>query len=157
MFDPIPPLPPGSHHPAQDAPLSLGGIPQLPHLEPVKPPQEIADRAGEARRVVARLLAIIADHQPSAKRLGVALDPPALATVLSALLAESHRQDPRPILVQADEIRTYVLTTLYEELLVEPSNILHTTKINDEVIRYEAMEVDFWRECLATLLKQLPP
>jgi hypothetical protein len=156
MFDPIPPLPAGRQIPLQDDPLSLGGIPQLAHLEPVKPPQEIADRAGEARRVAARLLAIIADHKACAARLGVVLDELALATVVSALLAESHRQDPRPILVQADEIRTYVLTTLFEELLEEPSNILHTTKVNDEVIRYEAMEVDFWRECLAALLKQLP-
>lgn len=154
MFKPIPPLP-GQPHASVGTRLAVGGIPRLPDLEPAKVPQEILDRVAEARRVVARLLAIIADHRASAARLGVALDPSAMATVVRALVAESHGQDSRPILIQEDEIRSYVLTSLYEELLEEPSNILHATRVNDDVIRYEAMAVDFWRECLATLLKDL--
>jgi hypothetical protein len=37
----------------------------------------------------------------------------------------------------------------------EPSNILFTTQVNEEVVRYEAMEVGFWRECLGELGRQL--
>jgi len=148
MFDPIPPFPPGRQTGHPGAPLAIGGLPPLPALEPVKPAQEMADRAAEARRVAARLLAIVADHQAAALRLGVSLDRAAIATVVRALFAESHRQDPRAILIQPDEIHTYVLTSLYAELLEEPSNILHTTQINAATIRYEAMEVDFWRESL---------
>jgi hypothetical protein len=155
MLDPIPPLASG-RNPPPDAPLAIGGLPQLPELEPVKPPQEIPERAREARRVANRLLAIIADHQAAATRLGVPLDRTAIATVVRALVAESHRQDPGPILIQPDEIRTYVLTTLYEELLEEPSNILHTTTVDQQTLRYEAMEVAFWRESLGALLDLVP-
>jgi hypothetical protein len=127
MPEPLPPLP-GDPPPLR--PLAVGGLPPLPQLTPPRPPQEIEDRSGEARRITAR------------------------NTIIDALIAESHRQDPAPILAQHDEIHTYVLTTLYEELLEEPSNILHTTRVSDDVIRYQAMDVDFWRECLALLREQ---
>jgi hypothetical protein len=151
MPEPLPPLP-GDPPPLR--PLAVGGLPPLPQLTPPRPPQEIEDRSGEARRITARLRAIIDDHLPAAARLGVTLDSAALNTIIDALIAESHRQDPAPILAQHDEIHTYVLTTLYEELLEEPSNILHTTRVSDDVIRYQAMDVDFWRECLALLREQ---
>lgn len=37
----------------------------------------------------------------------------------------------------------------------EPSNILFTTQVNEDVVRYEAMEAGFWRECLGELGRQL--
>jgi hypothetical protein len=151
MPERIPPLP---GDPPDTRPLAVGGLPPLAQFATPRPPQEIEDRGGEARRITARLRAIIDDHAPAAARLGVTLDFAALETVIDALIAESHRQDPSPILAQCDEIRTYVLTTLYEELLEEPSNILHTTRVSDDVICYQAMDVDFWRECLATLREQ---
>jgi hypothetical protein len=124
----------------------------LPELAPVKPPQEIEDRKGELRRIVKRLLAIIEEHRVSALRLEIALDATAIDTVLRALEAETRREDPGPILQEGgNEIRTYVLTSLYEELLEEPSNILHTTHIAEGVVRYEAMEAAFWQECVASL------
>lgn len=133
-------------------PLSLHGVSPLPELGPVKAPQDIEDRKGELRRIVKRLLAIIEDHRISALRLGVTLDAAAIDAVLRALEAETRRQDPAPILRDgADEIRTYVFTSLYEDLLAEPSNILHATHVAEGVVRYEAMEAAFWQECVASL------
>ncbi len=136
-------------------PMSLGGMPPLPEVEPVKPPQEIEDRKGEAKRIVKRLLAIIADHHSSAFHIGVALDQALLLQVVSALEAETRNEDPAPFLRHEDEIRAYLMQALYEELLEEPSNILFTTQVNPDVVRYEAMEAGFWRECLAELRNQL--
>lgn len=133
------------------------GFPPLPQVESVKPPQEIEDRKGEARRIVKRLLTIIEEHRVSALRMGFTLDVPALDTVIRALEAETRNEDPLLILADADEVRSYILTSLYEDLLAEPSNILFTTHIAKDVVRYEAMEVAFWKECVAALRRELVP
>lgn len=140
-----------------DIPLSLHGISPLPELEPVKPPQEIEDRKGEIRRILKRLLAIIEEHRLIALRMSIVLDADAIQQVLLALEAETRREDPHPYLRTGDEVRTYVLTSLYEDLLAEPSNILFTTHIAKDVVRYEAMEVAFWKECVAALRQKLSP
>lgn len=136
-------------------PFSVGGMPLLPELTPSRAPQEIEDRKGEARRIVKRLLAIIADHHNSANCIGVALHQPLLLNVVAALEAETRNEDPAPLLHHDDEVRAYLMQALYEELLEEPSNILFTTQVKPDVVRYEAMEVGFWRECLSELRKQL--
>lgn len=157
MSEPIPNFPKlGRRLILPGVPLSLHGVSPLPEVEPAKAPQEIEDRKGELRRVVKRLLAIIEEHRVSALRLKVALDADALDIVLRALEAETRREDTAPILqAGADEIRSYVLTSLYDELLAEPSNILHTTHIAEGVVRYEAMEAAFWQECVAKLRETL--
>ena len=138
-------------------PLSLHGISPLPEVELPKPPQEIEDRKGEVRRIVKRLLAIIEEHRISALRMGFTMDATALDTVIRALEAETENEDPSLVLANEDEIQNYLLTSLYEDLLAEPSNILHTTHIAKDVVRYEAMEVAFWRECVAALRQTLIP
>ena len=140
-----------------DAPLSLGGISPLPELESARAPQEIEDRKGETRRIVSRLLAIIEEHRIAALRLSIKLDAKALEILLRALEAETRSEDPTPILAGGGELGSYILTALYQELLDEPSNILHTTHIAKNVVRYEAMEAAFWKECLAALRKKLIP
>jgi hypothetical protein len=136
-------------------PVSAGGISPLPELEPTKPPQEIEDRKGETRRIVKRLLAIIEEHRVSALRVGFTLDAAALGTVIRALEAETRNEDPLLVLSGNDEIGSYVLTSLYEDLLAEPGNILFTTHIAKDVVRYEAMEAAFWKECVAALRMKL--
>lgn len=136
-------------------PFSLGGVPLLPEIAPSRSPQEIEDRKGESKRIVKRLLAIIADHHSSADHIGVALDQTMLLKVVSALEAETRDEDPAPRLHDEDEVLAYLMRALYEELLEEPSNILFTTQVNPDTVRYEAMEVGFWRECLAELKRQL--
>lgn len=142
---------------ASGLPVSPDTVLSLPALESSKPPQNIEDRKGETRRIVKRLLAIIEDHRISALRMGFRLDIPALDIVIRALEAETRNENPGDLLTDSDEIRSYVLTSLYEELLAEPSNILHTTHIAADVIRYEAMEVAFWKECVAALRLKLIP
>lgn len=138
--------------------MMLGGVSPLPELEPAKPPQEIEDRKGETRRVVKRLMAIIEEHRVSAQRIGVTLDAAALEIVLNALEAETRMEDPQPILQSsANELLRYVVSSLYEELLAEPSNILFTTHVAKDVVRYEAMEAAFWKECVAALRQKLIP
>ena len=155
----IPPLPKSrvmiSESGAVDLPLQLGGLDPLPDIPAAKPPQDIEDRKGETARVVKRLLALIEDHRVSATRLGITLDAPAIDVVLRALEAETRREDPTPILKHGEEVRSYVLTALYEELIAEPSNILFTTQVSEDIIRYEAMEAAFWAECIAALRKKL--
>jgi len=136
-------------------PFAIGGMPLLPEITPSRTPQEIEDRKGEAKRIVKRLLAIIADHHSSADHIGMALDQVLLLKVVSALEAETREEDPSPLLHDDDEVLAYLMRALYEELLEEPSNILFTTQVNPETVRYEAMEVGFWRECLAELKRQL--
>lgn len=142
---------------ATDIPLSLHGISPLPELEPVKPPQEIEDRKGETRRILKRLLAIIEEHRVNALRMSIVLDAEGIQKVLLALEAETRREDPSPHLDTGNEIRSYVLTSLYEDLLAEPSNILFTTHVATDVVRYEAMEASFWKECVAALRQKLGP
>lgn len=157
----IPPLPKRrvmiSESGAVDLPLQLGGLDPLPDIPDAKLPQDIEDRKGETARVVKRLLALIEDHRVAATRLGITLDAPAIDVVLRALEAETRREDPTPILKHGEEVRSYVLTALYEELLAEPSNILFTTQVSEDIIRYEAMEAAFWAECIAALRKKLNP
>ena len=137
--------------------ISPGGISPLPELEPAQPPQEIEDRKGETRRIVKRLLAIIEEHRTAALRMNFFFDADALDVVLRALEAETRGEDPSPTLSDSDEIRSYLFASLYEDLLAEPSNILFTTHIAKDVVRYEAMEAAFWKECVAGLRQKLIP
>lgn len=162
MNDPLPNIPPSpqrrvliSESGPGGLPIQLGTISPLPEVEPPKPAQEIENRQMEAQWIVKRLLVIIEEHRVSALRIGRVLDASALEVVISALEAELRNEDPLAILLGEDEIRSYVLTSLYEDLLAEPSNVLHTTRVAEDVIRYEAMEAAFWKECVAALRKKL--
>lgn len=117
--------------------------------------QPIEDRLVEARRVVRRLIAIVREHRASARRVGSPLDDEALGVVLRALRVESLGGDHHPLLQHDDPVAAWLRNSLFQELLEEPSNILFTTRVDDETVRYEAMEVAFWRECLQLLEKQL--
>ena len=117
--------------------------------------RKIADRPGEIRRVVSRLMALVVPHLDAAKAINLLLGADDLRAAISALEAEADGLDPRSRLAGPDEVRTYLRQSLYEELLAEPSNVFYTSKINPEVVRYEAMTRDFWKECLAGLSKKL--
>jgi hypothetical protein len=132
-------------------PLSSDGSPVF--LPPTGP--KIPDRTGEVPRVLKRLKTLIGTHYESSVRSGYPLETIDLRAVVSALLAESRGEDPTPHLDTGNEITTYFRRALYDELLEEPSNILFTTKVSEDVVRYEAMPVDFWRECLEALAVDL--
>lgn len=113
--------------------------------------QPIADRAAESGRVVRHLLAIVREHRASARRIGSPLDRESLEAVLEALRIESRGGDPRHLLEHSDPVAAWLRRALFEDLLEVPSNVLYTTQVDDETIRYEAMEAGFWRECLRAL------
>lgn len=121
-------------------------LPTLPAVE-----QEIEDRKAEAKRVVKRLAAIIEDHRQSAIPLNIELGAKEISSVLSALREHARGGTGTPVPGANDEVHGYCLNRLFDELVEEPSNILFTTKTGPDTIRYEAMNADFWMECLDLL------
>lgn len=116
--------------------------------------QSIGDREAEVERVVKRLHAIVREHRASARRVGSPFGSTDLEMIVEALRIESFGGDPRPLLHHPDPVAAWLRQSLFQELLEEPSNILFTTRIDDETIRYEAMEAAFWRECLQELAER---
>ncbi len=116
---------------------------------------QIDDAPGEVRRVVKRLKTILLPYFESARRMGVALGPDDLRAVFLALTAEADGLNPDVHLQCPMEVRHYIRRSMFEDLVGEPSNILYTTQISKDVIRYEAMPVDFWKQCLTALTKAL--
>ena len=114
-------------------------------------PRAIEDRAAETARMVRRLLAIVREHRVSARRVGSPFDDTALRAVLYALRVESLGGDPQALLQDPDPVGAWLRQALFQDLLEEPSNVFFTTRIDEDTVRYEAMEAAFWRECLAEL------
>lgn len=115
------------------------------------PTQVTRERETEVGRVVSRLLAIVREQRASARRVGSPLDEEDLEDILEALRIESFGGDPRPLLHHPDPVAAWLRQALFEDLLEEPGNVIFTTRIDDETIRYETMEASFWRECLEEL------
>lgn len=125
----------------------------FPDTEP--PPLEVKNRPAETRRVLNHLRSLLVPHFTSAQRLGVTLGPDDLRAVIDALMAEADGLNPQAHLQCPEELRLYVRQSIFEELVGEPSNILYTTQVKADVIRYDAMPAEFWKECLGTLRSQL--
>jgi hypothetical protein len=117
--------------------------------------QDIEDRVKESKRIIKRLIAIIDDHRRSAVSLGIDLTNNDIGLVTAALKEHANGGSGVPINGARDEIHQHVLTRMFEELVEEPSNILFTTATSAETIRYDAMEVNFWIDCLTQLEKKL--
>ena len=118
-------------------------IPSNPEVE-----QEIQDRQGEAKRVVKRLYAIFEDHKDAALPLKIKLVSDDLRLVINALRDHARGGDGSPVPGSREEIHGYCLNRLFDELVEEPSNILFTTKTGPDTMRYDAMNAEFWIECL---------
>ena len=118
-------------------------IPSNPEVE-----QEIQDRLGEAKRVVKRLYAIFEDHKDAALPLKIKLVSDDLRLVINALREHAQGGEGSPVPGSREEIHGYCLNRLFDELVEEPSNILFTTKTGPDTMRYDAMNAEFWIECL---------
>jgi hypothetical protein len=123
--------------------------------ESIAPPKIIPERKSEITRVVKRLQSLIAIHAESAQRMGCPLEREDLLAVVSALEAEADGLDPKSHLFHQNEIVVYLRGSLFEELLGEPSNIFYTTHVAPDVVRYEAITKDFWKDCLGHLRGRL--
>lgn len=130
----------------------------FPGILPGAPePRVLEDQTDEVRRVVKRLLALLDEHQEQAVRLKTDFSRADAVAVIDALLAEADRNDPRPWLKATDPMHEYLRCTLYDEWLGEPSNVLYTTRVNEDTVRYEAMPGNVWKTCLTTLRRLIQP
>lgn len=118
-------------------------LPPTPKVE-----QKIVDRKGEAKRIVKRLAAIVEDHRQSALPLDIEIGAREISLVLRALRDHARGGAGTPVPGARDEIHGYCLNRLFDELVEEPSNILFTTQTGADTIRYDAMNAEFWIECL---------
>lgn len=120
---------------------------------PAPSQQGIADRKGEAARIVRRLAVIVEEHREAAVPLGIVFSADDVRAVIHALRDHAKGGAGLPVPGARDEIHAHVLNRLFEELVEEPSNILFTTSTGPESIRYDAMDADFWLECLDLMEK----
>lgn len=134
----------------QSIPDTIRPLFDIEQGEPVIPADkpEIVDRKAEAKRVMKRILAIIEDHRQACLGMGVELGTAELRIVLAGLRDHAKGGDGALDLADRDEIQSYGLTRLFEELVEEPSNILYVTRTSADTERYDAMDSAFWGECL---------
>ncbi len=125
----------------------------LPDASPGK--LEVENAAAEIRRVVKRLRSLLVPHFETAERMKIVLGPDDLRAVIDGLIAAADGCNPDPHLECPEELRLYLRRTMLDELADEPSNILYCTRVNDDVVRYEAMPADFWKNCLQALRDRL--
>ncbi len=118
-------------------------------------PLPIKDRDAETRRVVHHLSAIVREHRASSRRIGSPLDECALRAVFDALRVESLDGDPQSLLQHPEPVAAWLRQALFEDLLEVPGNVFFTTHLDEETVRYEAMEVGFWRDCLEELVERV--
>ena len=118
-------------------------------------PLTIGDRAVESGRVVKHLLAIVREHRASARRIGSPLDDWALRAVFDALRVESLGGDPQSLLQHPEPVAAWLRQALFEDLLEVLGAVFFTTRLDEETVRYEAMEAAFWRECLEEWVEQV--
>jgi len=115
----------------------------------------VENRSAEIRRVSKRLRVLLLPHFESASRLGLFLGPDDIRAVIDGLVAETDGLSPEPALACVEELRAYVRRSMFDELVGEPSNVLYTTQVNADVVRYEAMPAEFWKNCLLALSEDL--
>jgi len=110
--------------------------------------QEMEHPQQEAQRIVKRVAAIVEDHRQAAISLKISLNTDDLRAVIHSLREHARGGAGTPVSGGRDEIHSYCLDRLFEELVEEPSNILFTTQKGNDAIRYDAMNASFWLECL---------
>jgi len=115
---------------------------------PTEEKQIVSQHTEEIKHITKRIQTIITEHIEAATHMQISLKNEDLRIVISALRDHANGGKGEIQLRQPDEIRHYCLTRLFEELVEEPSNILYTTKTEKNVVRYDAMEANFWITCL---------
>ncbi len=129
--------------------------PDLPDSTKQRAPRTPQERSLEISRIAPRIMVLIDEHRRAAQSMNIILDTDGIAQVLESLREHARKGDPQPAVGARDEVHAYVLTRLFEELSEEPSNILFTTRTGPDSVRYDAMEADFWIECLNEIEKRV--
>lgn len=120
-------------------------------------PQDIAERKVEAERVIKRLTGLVGEHVEAALGLGIELEVEDMLAVIEALRDHAKGGQGTPVPGARDEIHAHVLNRLFEELVEEPSNILYAKSDakGAEPSHYDAMDAQFWLECLDLMEESL--
>ena len=108
----------------------------------------------EVTRIVRRLEAIVTNHAEGARRIHHPLTLEQIVAVIDALRAEASGET-RPVAFSSSEVTFYLMDSLYEELLGEPSNIFIPVESADGVTRIEPLPRDFWLTCLGALRQRM--
>jgi hypothetical protein len=138
-----------------ETPTELSAYLDLPDLTPPSQTPKSESPGEEKARILKRLIALVAEHSLSAERVGIHLSQNDLKIVFAALRDHAKTGTAPTFDTSRDEIHHYVLDSLFAELVEEPSNILYTTRTSADTMRYDAMQPDFWIECLDLLEKRL--
>lgn len=129
----------GAGHPLTDL---TGGRP-----EPVT--------SAQIRTVVRRLRVLLGEALEQSRRVGVELTPLKLVALCDELLREAHEPGYRPAF--DDSVEGFFLGGLFDELVVEPSNIFDTVISTDGREFYVPLSAEQWIACLETLRLSLAP
>jgi hypothetical protein len=88
-------------------------------------------------------------------RVGVDLTPLKLVVLCDELLREAQEPGYRPVF--DDSVEGFFLSGLFEDLVIEPSNIFDTVTDPDGRQFYVPLSADQWIACLETLKLSLAP
>lgn len=136
-------------------PIDLSAYLDLPENKEFRETPIIERPTDEKMRIIKRLEVLAAEHILFAERVGIKLCKEDFRTVFGALRQHAKLGKAEPFDSARDEIHLYVLDTMFDEFVEEPSNILYTTRTGEDTMRYDAMHPDFWIECLDLLESKL--
>ncbi len=111
--------------------------------------------AEQIRTVVRRLRVILGEALEQSRRVGVELTPLKLVALCDELLREAREPGYRPAF--DDSVEGFFLSGLFDELVLEPSNIFDTVTSTDGREFYVPLTPDQWIACLETLRLSLAP
>jgi hypothetical protein len=107
----------------------------------------------QIKAVVGRLHVVIADYLEGGAPLQIKLNP---LEILSAIDAAIQEADGRPSSwPDGGEARAFFIHGLYDELVLQPSNIFETKTFPDGSERYIPISRAAWKACLAVLKEQI--
>lgn len=111
--------------------------------------------AEQIRTVVRRLRVLLGEALEQSRRVGVDLTPPKLVALCDELLHEAREPGYRPAF--NDSVEGFFLGGLFDELVLEPSNIFDTVTSTDGREFYVPLSAEQWIACLEVLRLSLAP
>jgi len=111
--------------------------------------------AEQIRTVVRRLRVLLGEALEQSRRVGVDLTPPKLVALCDELLHEAREPGYRPAF--SDSVEGFFLGGLFDELVLEPSNIFDTVTSTDGREFYVPLSAEQWIACLEVLRLSLAP
>ena len=111
--------------------------------------------AAQARVVVKRLRVLIGEGIENAKRCEATLTAEDLVKVCDDLIRETRENGFRPD--YGDSVKGFILSGIFDELLMQPSNIFDVERSLDGGNFYVPLSAETWVACLEALRLSLAP